>query len=88
MIDALGYAAGFLAMLSFLPQVMKTLRTRRASDLSLSMLVLTFTTNVLYVVYGLLLNLYPIVIMIGVMSLLVGFQIVLTLRFGKSAEET
>jgi len=81
MIDALGYTAGLIAMISFLPQVIKTLRIKRAEDLSIHMLLLTLTTNILYVIYGILLKLYPIVIMIGIMSFIVLFQLILTLKY-------
>ena len=65
----IGYVAGFIAMISFLPQIIKTLRTRRTDDISIGMLLLTLTTNILYVIYGLLLDLYPIIIMISIMTL-------------------
>ncbi len=81
MTDAIGYTAGFLAMISFLPQVVKTLRTRSAHDLSVPMLLLTLATNILYVVYGFLLGLYPIVIMIGVMTGIVFLQFALTMKY-------
>ena len=87
MIDFLGYAAGFLAMISFLPQVIKTLRTRKAQDISLSMLVLTLLTNVLYLLYGALLNLLPIVIMISIMTAIVIVQIAFTLKYRSSRKE-
>ena len=81
MIDVIGYVAGALAMISFLPQVVKTLRTRRADDLSMPMLLLTLSTNVMYVIYGLLLQLYPVVIMLGIMTAVVILLILLTARY-------
>ena len=78
MIDIVGYLAGCLAMSSFVPQVIKTLRTRSARDLSLPMLGMTLATNLLYIVYGAALHLTPLVIMVGIMSLVVLLQIVLT----------
>ena len=80
MVDFIGYLAGFLAMISFLPQVVKTIRSRSAKDISLAMLLLTFATNVLYLIYGVALNLMPIVIMLSIMTCIVLLQIVLTLR--------
>jgi MtN3 and saliva related transmembrane protein len=50
MVDVIGYLAGFLAMVSFLPQLVKTIRTKSAKDPSLAMLLLTLATNVLYLV--------------------------------------
>ncbi len=80
MVEFIGYLAGFLAMISFLPQVAKTIRSRSANDISLAMLLLTFATNVLYLIYGVALNLMPIVIMLSIMTCIVLLQIALTLR--------
>ncbi len=84
MIDTIGYVAGFLAMISFLPQVIKTLRTRRTDDISMGMLLLTLITNILYMIYGSLLELYPVIIMIGIMTCIVILQIILTLKWSSS----
>ena len=81
MIDTIGYFAGFLAMISFLPQIIKTLRTRRTDDISMGMLLLTLSTNIFYLIYGALLHLYPIIIMIGIMTCIVIIQIILTLKW-------
>ncbi len=81
MVEFIGYLAGFLAMISFVPQVVKTLRSKSAEDISLSMLLLTLTTNLLFVVYGIALHLMPIVIMIGIMSGIIALQIGLTLKY-------
>ncbi len=81
MADLIGYTAGLVAMMSFLPQVLKTVRTKKVSDISMPMLLLTLTTNILYVIYGLILNLYPVVVMIGIMTSIVIIQIILTLKY-------
>jgi len=81
MTDALAYSAGFLAMISFVPQLLRTIRTKSAADISVTMLLLTLATNVLYFIYGLILSLYPIVIMIGLMTCVVSLQLVLTLKY-------
>ncbi len=83
MVEFIGYLAGFLAMISFVPQVVKTIRSKCAEDISLLMLLLTLTTNLLYVVYGIALHLTPIVIMIGIMSGIIVLQIGLTLKYRK-----
>ena len=83
MVEIIGYLAGFLAMISFVPQVVKTLRSKSAEDISLSMLLLTLITNLLYVAYGIALRLTPIVIMISIMSGIIALQIRLTLKYRK-----
>ena len=45
------------------------------------MLILTLLTNVLYLLYGAILKLYPIVIMIGIMTVIVIVQIAFTLKY-------
>ncbi len=78
MVEIIGYLAGFLAMISFLPQVVKTLHSKSAKDISLAMLLLTLSTNVLYLIYGINLRLTPIVVMLSIMICVVLLQIGLT----------
>ncbi|HEX2546397.1 MAG TPA: SemiSWEET transporter [Ramlibacter sp.] len=59
--DLIGYVAGFLCTLSFLPQAWLTFRTRDVSGISLGMYSL-FTAGVaLWLLYGILLQAWPIV---------------------------
>lgn len=61
MVQALGFLAGLLTTLAFVPQVIRTWRRRSADDLSLGMLI-TFTAGVaLWLGYGLALGALPIV---------------------------
>lgn len=61
MSDLIGYIAACLTTLSFLPQALHTFRTRDVSGISLGMYAL-FTAGVgLWLVYGLLLQAWPIV---------------------------
>ena len=60
-IDLLGALAGILTTASFVPQVIKTLRSGQTRDISLAMW-LAFCTGVsLWTVYGFLLEAWPIV---------------------------
>lgn len=59
---AIGYVAGFLTTLAFLPQVIKAWRTRSTEDLSIVMLC-SFSGGVgLWIVYGILLQEPPIIL--------------------------
>ena len=60
-IDLLGACAGLLTTVAFVPQVVKTLRTRRTRDISLAMWVTFITGVALWTVYGFLLEAWPIV---------------------------
>ena len=52
-IEALGYAAAVLTTVAFLPQVLRSLRTRSVRDLSLAMLLTQGSGNALWLVYAL-----------------------------------
>jgi MtN3 and saliva related transmembrane protein len=60
--DLLGYLAASLTTASFIPQALKTFRTRDVSGISLGMYS-AFTVGVaLWLAYGLLLRAWPVVI--------------------------
>lgn len=62
MIDAVGYIAGALCTISFVPQILHIYRRRSARDLSLAMF-LTFWCGVfLWLVYGLIKMDWPIIL--------------------------
>lgn len=52
----LGLFAGFLTTVSFLPQVIKTWRSRSARDISLGMFLIFCTGVALWLVYGILVD--------------------------------
>lgn len=59
--DALGYTAALFATGSFLPQVIKTWRTRSAEDLSFAMLCSHIVGMVLWLLYGVMIGSTPVV---------------------------
>jgi MtN3 and saliva related transmembrane protein len=61
MIELLGLAAGLCTTLAFLPQVLRTLRSGRAQDFSLLMLLLFVGGVALWLAYGLLAGLTAVV---------------------------
>lgn len=86
-IDLLAYAAGTITAVCFLPQIYQTLRTRRANDVSLSMLLLTIASLILYEIYALVLSLWPVVIMNAVALVLVGVEVILKLYFDRGGSD-
>lgn len=80
--DLIGYIAACLTTLSFLPQALHTFRTRDVKGISLGMYAL-FTTGVaLWLVYGLMLMAWPLIVA-NVITLLLALAIlVMKLRFG------
>ncbi len=60
-LNMLGLIAGVLTTAAFLPQVVKTWRSRSAKDLSLGMFLMFVVGVVLWLVYGILTNNIPII---------------------------
>ncbi|MEM7589778.1 MAG: SemiSWEET family transporter [Myxococcota bacterium] len=55
-VEIIGFAAAFTSTIALLPQIVKTLRTRSATDLSFLMLANFLLTSVLWLAYGLMID--------------------------------
>lgn len=67
----LGLLAGALTTLSFLPQVVRTIRTRSARDLSWVWILMMCTGITAWCVYGILGNDLPVIVANGITLVLV-----------------
>lgn len=56
MIEVLGLAAGCMTTCSFIPQVVRTYRSRSVSDISLRMYLLLCAGIAMWVVYGIMIG--------------------------------
>jgi MtN3 and saliva related transmembrane protein len=65
-IKLVGFLAGTLTTVSFLPQVVKSLRTRHMGDFNLLFIVLMLAGLVLWTVYGFMLGQLPLIVANGV----------------------
>jgi MtN3 and saliva related transmembrane protein len=77
----LGFLAGFLTTISFLPQVLKTWKSRSASDLSLGMFSVFSVGVICWLVYGLLLKEMPMILWNAVTLVLVLIILTMKLKF-------
>lgn len=60
--NLLGLAAGALTTLAFLPQVIKTWKTRSTHDISAAMFAIFSTGLVLWLIYGIHIDSWPIIV--------------------------
>ena len=58
----IGFIAATLTIIAFLPQVIKVWKSRSAKDISLGMYFLFSTGVLLWLIYGILLAAWPIII--------------------------
>jgi MtN3 and saliva related transmembrane protein len=84
-IEILGYTAGAITSLTFLPQVIKTLREKSAKDVSMMMFIIAVVNQTMWVVYGVLLSNWVIILTNAVILSMSLTMIFLKLRY--SAEE-
>lgn len=80
-VEVLGLAAGVLTTLAFVPQVIKTWKSRHAHDISLATFALFSTGVALWLVYGVLIDSLPVVLANGVTLALALTILVLKLRY-------
>ncbi len=86
LVDAIGTVAAVLTTASFVPQVWLTFKTRDVRGVSLGMYS-AFTVGIsLWLVYGLMMNAWPIVVANAVTLALAISILVMKLTFGKKPE--
>ncbi len=78
----IGYLAASLTTLSFVPQVWRTWKTRHTKDISLRMYLLLTSGIALWLVYGLRIGAWPIILANAITLLLAGTVLALKLRHG------
>ena len=81
-VEILGYAAGALTTLAFVPQVVRTWKTRSTVDISLGMFLIFTAGVLLWEIYGLLVGSRPIILANAVTLVLSGTVLGLKIRHG------
>jgi len=80
-INLLGIAAGTLTTIAFVPQVLKTWRTRSGEDISTGMFLLFSSGVLLWLLYGVALDAMPIIIANSITLILALAIILLKMRY-------
>ena len=79
--DYVGFAAGCITTAAFMPQVIKTLRTKSTADISLGMYLLLAAGIGLWLVHGAQIGSLPVIAANGVTLILVGIMLYMKLRY-------
>lgn len=77
----LGFIGGALTTISFLPQVIKTWRTRSTSDVSLWMFLLLCIGIIIWIIYGFLINSLPVIFANLISFILTSIILVFKIRY-------
>jgi MtN3 and saliva related transmembrane protein len=62
MVQVIGFAAGALTVVSFLPQVVQAWRTKKVQDVSFAMMALLMASAVTWIAYGVLTDDLPVIL--------------------------
>lgn len=80
--EIIGMVAAFLTTVAYMPQVLRVLKTRDTRAISLGMYSLMTTGIVLWLVYGVMIESWPIIIGNAVTLTLASIILWMKLRFG------
>ena len=69
-IEAVGLFGAFLSSVTFMPQVYKAWQSKSVGDLSMAMMFIVFSSTIVWIIYGVALNLWPVIICNGIICLL------------------
>ena len=77
----LGMMAGTLTTISFIPQVVKLYKTKDAKDLSIATFWIFSCGVFLWLVYGIIIHEWPVIIANGITFILIFLIIVMKLKY-------
>jgi len=81
-INAIGFVAAAFTAMAYLPQAIKTIRTKQTKDLSLGMYVMLVIAVLSWLIYGSLIGDWPIILTNGVNIITTSIILILKIRNG------
>jgi MtN3 and saliva related transmembrane protein len=81
-IELLGYAAGIFVAISFMPQVIKSWKTKSTKDIAISLTILNLTGQILWTLYGIGINSISLIVMSSITLLMTFSLLVLKIKYG------
>ena len=76
-VEIFGYFAAILTTAAFLPQLIKTLKTKKADDVSLITLIMFITGVLSWIIYGYKISSFPILVA-NLITFLLNFLILIS----------
>lgn len=82
-IEYVGLAGAFLSSITFIPQVFKAWQTKSVGDLSVWMILIVLSSVIIWLIYGIYLDLLPVIIANSTILLLALVLLYFKLTFKK-----
>ena len=86
--EIVGYGAAFLTMFGFLPQVIKIYKTKSAADISLPAILQFMLGIFLWLLYGIHLKNFVMILANSVTFLILVAALVLVVKYGKNSKNS
>lgn len=83
-VEIVGIVAGALSCTTFLPQVIKTYKSKSTKDVSLLMFVIAAISTALWLIYGILIDSFALTFTNAIVLLLSVIMLVLKLKYNDS----
>lgn len=81
-VEIVGFIAGILVASALLPQVIKSWKTKSTQDISLGWSVMSLAGQLTWVIYGFLIDSYPLIIMSSITLVMALSVLYLKLKYG------
>ena len=81
-IELVGYFAGIMVAISLIPQVIKSWKTKSTKDISVMWTLIYLTGLILWIVYGIGILSFPIIIFVTIEALLAISLLILKIKYG------
>ena len=78
----IGLTAGFLTTFAFLPQAVKTIKSKHTKDLSLTMLIMTDAGLIFWFTYGVMISSIPVIAANTISIALITTILIMKIRYG------
>lgn len=80
--EIIGFIAGIFVACSLIPQTIKSWKTKSTADISFMWMLINLTGQTLWIIYGLMIHSYSLVIMSGITLALATSLLVLKVKYG------
>lgn len=84
-IEIVGHLGALLSSITFIPQVYKVWKSKSVGDLSLYMMLIVFTSTLVWLIYGVALTLWPVILANGFICFLSSLLIYFKFSFANKA---
>lgn len=85
-INGIGYIAAFCTTIAFVPQILRVLKLRSAREISLGMALIFSFGVLMWLIYGIMLHSWPVIIANAATLLLSISLVILKLYYGRARQ--